>query len=365
MTGYHVVKRVLDFLSALVALVVLSPVLIVICILILLFLGAPIFFHQERVTKGERIFRLWKFRSMRNVDPERGFVSDGQRMTRFGRLLRSSSLDELPSLWNVLRGDMSLIGPRPLPIRYLPHYLDEQRRRHEVRGGLSGMAQVNGRNRVRWDDRFDLDVEYVDAVSFGLDLRILISTIAIVLRADGISQEGEVTADNFGGTLKSELLVFDQRSRTETITTWAVSSTAGHEIGCCEISVLSAESLLLRFDDCSAAAPDIEVRREVVRLLTNRSRATEADFAVCALRADSADRSVLTEVGFQEIADPEEQLKFGHTPEVDSILAVCRLWPDEAVNAAWPRLIPRDHAPAEVRRSIPAVSGFPRADAGR
>ena len=330
MNGYHFVKRVLDVLGALVTLIVVSPVLIVICVLILLFLGAPIFFHQERVTKDERVFQLWKFRSMRNPDPERGLVSDGQRMTRFGRLLRSSSLDELPSLWNVLCGDMSLIGPRPLPTRYLPHYSDQQRRRHQVRGGLSGMAQISGRNRVRWDDRFDLDVEYVDTVSFGVDLRILIRTIRIVLRADGISQDGEVTAENFGGTLKSGLVVFDQRSRTETITTWSVSSSDGHEIGCCEISVMSEQALLIRFDDCTESDPDIEIRREVVRLLTNRTRATEAEFAVCAVRADSVDRSVLTEAGFKEIADPEEQLTFGHFASADRILAVCRLWPDEA-----------------------------------
>ncbi|TSI19796.1 sugar transferase [Brevibacterium aurantiacum] len=329
MNGYHFVKRVFDVLGALVTLIVLSPVLIVVCVLILLFLGAPIFFRQERVTIGERVFQLWKFRSMLNPDPERGLVSDGQRMTRFGRLLRSSSLDELPSLWNVLCGDMSLIGPRPLPTRYLPHYSDQQRRRHQVRGGLSGMAQISGRNRVRWDDRFDLDVEYVDTVSFGLDLRILMRTISIVLRADGISQDGEVTAENFGGTLKSDLVVFDQRSRTETITTWSVSGSDGHEIGCCEISVISAQTLLIRFDDCTKADPDIEIRREVVRLLTNRARATEAEFAVCAVRADGVDRSVLTEAGFKEIADPEEQLKFGHLASADRILAGCRLWPDE------------------------------------
>lgn len=192
------------------------------------------------------------------------------------------------------------------------------------------MAQISGRNRVRWDDRFDLDVEYVDTVSFGVDLRILIRTIRIVLRADGISQDGEVTAENFGGTLKSDLVVFDQRSRTETITTWSVSSSDGHEIGCCEISVMSEQALLIRFDDCTESDPDIEIRREVVRLLTNRTRATEAEFAVCAVRADSVDRSVLTEAGFKEIADPEEQQTFGHFASADRILAVCRLWPDEA-----------------------------------
>lgn len=365
MIGYHLIKRLLDILGALVALIVLAPVCAVVGVLVLLCLGSPMFFTQERVTKGERVFRLWKFRSMLNADPERGLVSDGQRMTRFGRMLRSSSLDELPSLWNVLRGDMSLIGPRPLPTRYMPHYSDQQRRRHQVRGGLSGMAQVSGRNRVRWDDRFDLDVEYVDTVSFGLDLRILMRTVRIVLRADGISQDGEVTAENFGGTLKSDLLVFEQRTRTETITTWAVSSTAGQAIGCCEMSIMNEKALLIRFDDWTDAAPDIEIRREVVRLLINRTRATEADFAVCALFADSADRSVLTEAGFHEIVDADEQVKFGHLPAADRILAVCTLWPDATVGAGWSRLIPPGRVQAEADQGKSVLQGLPRADAGQ
>lgn len=363
MIRYPLVKRLLDIAGALLALIVLAPVIAVVGFLVLLCLGSPMFFTQERVTKGERVFRLWKFRSMLSVDAERGLVSDGERMTRFGRMLRSSSLDELPSLWNVLRGDMSLIGPRPLPTRYLPHYSDQQRRRHQVRGGLSGMAQVSGRNRVRWDDRFDLDVEYVDTLSFGLDLRIFMRTARIVLRAEGISQDGEATAENFGGTLKSDLLVFEQLARTETITTWTVSSTSGQAIGCCEISVMTAKSLLIRFDDWSEAEPDIEIRREVVRLLTNRSRATEADFAVCALVADSPDRSILTEAGFHEIADPDEQLKFGYLPAADRILAVCRLWPDESVDADWSRLDLPGRDQAELSPESSAMQGVPKADA--
>lgn len=328
MVKYHSVKRMLDILVALIALVVFSPLIVVVGVLVLLFHGSPIFFTQERVTKSERVFRLWKFRSMRSADLERGLVSDGQRITRFGRLLRSSSLDELPSLWNILCGDMSLIGPRPLPIRYLPHYSDEQRRRHQVRGGLSGLAQVSGRNRVRWDERFDLDVEYVNTVSLGLDLRIFMRTIGIVLRADGISQDGEVTAENFGGTLKSDLLVFDQLTRTESVSTWAVSSTAGEEIGCCEMSATDENAVLIRFDASSEAAENIDIRREVLRLLTNRVRATEAVFAVWALPSGSEDRAILAEAGFRELSDPDEQLRFGHNPSIDSVLTVCRLWPE-------------------------------------
>lgn len=331
MIGYHLVKRLLDILGALAALVLLAPVIAVVGVLVLLCLGSPMFFTQERVTKGERVFRLWKFRSMLNADPDRGLVSDGQRMTRFGRMLRASSLDELPSLWNVLRGDMSLIGPRPLPICYLPHYSDQQRRRHQTRGGLSGLAQVSGRNSVRWDDRFDLDVEYVDMVSFGLDLRILMRTVRIVLRADGISQDGEATAENFGGTLKSDLLVFEQRTRTETITTWAVSSTAGEEIGCGEMSATSENAVSIRFDASSEAAGNVDIRREFVRLLTNRARATEAVFAVWALPSVSEDRAILVEAGFCELSDPEEQLRLGHKPSTECVLAVCRLWPEASL----------------------------------
>ncbi|MDN6175231.1 MAG: sugar transferase [Brevibacterium sp.] len=366
MVGYHPVKRMLDILVALIALVVLSPLIVVIGVLVLLFLGSPVFFTQKRVTKDERVFRLWKFRSMRNAAPERGLVSDSQRMTRFGRLLRSSSLDELPSLWNILLGDMSLIGPRPLPIRYLPHYSDEQRRRHQVRGGLSGLAQVSGRNRVCWDDRFDLDVEYVNTVSLWLDLRILIRTVAIVFRADGISQDGEVTADNFGGTLKSDLLVFDQLTRTESVRTWAVSSTAREELGCGEISAMNEDAVLIRFDAASEAAGNIDIRREVVRLLTNRARATEAVFAVWALPSGSEDRAILAEAGFRELSGPDEPLRFGHNPSTDTALTVCRLWPEAGLGTDTARnSIPSDCRQTDIHHGLGTETRLPTAEAGR
>lgn len=329
MTGYHTVKRMLDFLGALVVLVVLLPVFIVVAILVLVFLGSPIFFTQPRVTKREKVFRLWKFRTMRNVDPARGMVSDAQRMTRFGRLLRSSSLDELPSLWNILRGEMSFIGPRPLPTRYLPHYSPQQRRRHLVRGGLSGLAQVSGRNQVRWDDRFDLDVEYVDTASLAVDLRIIFRTIGIVLCADGISQDGEVTADNFGGTLKSDLLVFEEEERTARTRRWSVSSTAGNTVGHCDISAAGDDSVMIRFDALPDVENDVEVRREVIRLLTNRARATEAAFAVCAVPPGSEDQAILTESGFRD-CDHADPSRFGHSHRTGQTFAVCTLWPEAA-----------------------------------
>jgi len=144
-------------------------------------------------------FTVLKFRTMLDVDPRRGLVTDAERLTRFGRFLRSTSLDELPSLWNVLCGDMSLVGPRPLPVRYLPRYSPEQARRHEVRPGVTGLAQARGRNSLAWDDKFAMDVSYVDSRSAALDLRILWETVVTVIRRDGISADGEATAAEFLG----------------------------------------------------------------------------------------------------------------------------------------------------------------------
>jgi lipopolysaccharide/colanic/teichoic acid biosynthesis glycosyltransferase len=173
---YDVLKRALDVCAAIVGLIVLSPVILVTTIIVRANLGSPVLFTQQRPGRGGRVFRLYKFRSMRNVDESRNWVSDEQRLTRFGRVLRSTSLDELPSLWNVLRGDMSVVGPRPLLVEYLPRYTPEQARRHEVRPGITGLAQVSGRNTVRWEDRFALDVRYVDSRSLALDARILLQT---------------------------------------------------------------------------------------------------------------------------------------------------------------------------------------------
>ena len=337
MTRYQTAKRMLDLIGASLALVVLSPVFIVVAVLVTVFLGRPIFFTQQRVTKSEKVFRLWKFRTMLNADSARGLVSDAQRLTRFGRLLRSSSLDELPSLWNIVRGEMSFIGPRPLPTHYLPHYSPQQRRRHLVRGGLSGLAQVGGRNQVRWDDRFDLDVEYVDTASLAVDLRIVLRTIRIVLCADGISQDGEATADNFGGTLKSDLLVFDDEVRTEVARTWSVRSPDGSEVGRCDISVADDDTVVIRFDAHPDAETDVEVRREVVRLVTNRARATDATFAVWALPKGSEDQAILTEAGFENFEDPAELSRYGQSPHPDQIFAVCQLWPESGHEFVAPR----------------------------
>lgn len=195
---YDVVKRALDVVASAVALVLLSPVIVVTAALVAVRLGRPVIFAQQRPGKDGRIFTLYKFRSMRAVDESRGWVTDADRLTPFGARLRATSLDELPSLWNVLKGDMSIVGPRPLLVEYLDRYTPEQARRHEVRPGITGLAQVTGRNAVTWESRFAQDLRYVERRSVGVDLRIVIRTISAVVRRDGISAEGHVTMTKFG-----------------------------------------------------------------------------------------------------------------------------------------------------------------------
>ncbi|NLO44933.1 MAG: sugar transferase [Clostridiales bacterium] len=197
---YIYFKRFFDFSLSLAALIFISPVFLLIAILVRVKLGGPVIFCQERPGKEEKIFRLYKFRTMtdeRGADGE--LLPDEARLTNFGRLLRSTSLDELPELYNILRGDMSLVGPRPLLVSYLPLYSDEQKRRHEVRPGLSGLAQVSGRNLLSWDDRFQLDVEYIDNITFVGDIKIMFLTIKNILRRDGISSETAATMEPFKG----------------------------------------------------------------------------------------------------------------------------------------------------------------------
>jgi lipopolysaccharide/colanic/teichoic acid biosynthesis glycosyltransferase len=193
-------KRALDVAVSAVALVVLWPLMTAIGILILLTLGSPVLFVQRRPGLGGRPFRLVKFRTMhREGDHAGALPTDAARLTSVGRLLRSTSLDELPELWNVLRGEMSLVGPRPLLVEYLPLYTPQQARRHEVRPGITGWAQVNGRNAISWPQRFALDVWYVDHQSVWLDLRILAMTVWRVLRREGVTAKGEATMTRFTG----------------------------------------------------------------------------------------------------------------------------------------------------------------------
>lgn len=197
------IKRVFDITVAGTALALLAPLLVPLAALIRFKLGSPVLFRQIRPGLHGEPFQMVKFRTMRDAVDEAGKpLPDAERLTRFGRLLRSTSLDELPELWNVLKGDMSLVGPRPLLMEYLPLYSAEQRRRHEVRPGITGWAQVNGRNAISWDEKFRLDVWYVDNRSFLVDLRILALTVRKVFAREGISGQGEATMSRFTGSSK-------------------------------------------------------------------------------------------------------------------------------------------------------------------
>lgn len=200
------IKTLFDTAVAGFAFVILSPVLIVIALLIRLTLGTPILFRQQRPGQHGKPFTLLKFRTMNDAADSHGhLLPDSERLTGFGRFLRSTSLDELPELFNVLRGDMSLVGPRPLLMQYLERYTPEQARRHEVRPGITGWAQIHGRNTLTWEEKFALDVWYVEHMSFRLDLKILVLTVWKVLRREGISQDGHVTMSEFTGVTAGKL----------------------------------------------------------------------------------------------------------------------------------------------------------------
>lgn len=195
------IKRSLDIIFSFTLLVILSPALLFIAMLVKINLGSPVLFKQKRPGLYGKIFSMYKFRTMNDDKDENGeLLPNNMRLTRFGRALRDSSLDELPELFNILRGDMSFIGPRPLLIEYLPLYNEQQRRRHEVRPGMSGLAQVSGRNAITWDEKFKYDIEYVEKISFLLDLKILVKTIIRVLKREGINSSELVTMEKFKGT---------------------------------------------------------------------------------------------------------------------------------------------------------------------
>lgn len=194
------IKRLLDILCALAALIVFCWLYAIVAVLVRIKLGSPVLFKQPRPGLNGRIFNLYKFRTMTDEKDENGqLLPDEVRLTKFGRILRATSLDELPEAINILKGDMSVIGPRPLLVRYLPRYNQHQARRHEVRPGLSGYAQVHGRNTVSWEEKFDLDVWYVDHVSFPLDVKIVIQSVLVALKHDGISSANSATMEEFMG----------------------------------------------------------------------------------------------------------------------------------------------------------------------
>ena len=200
------IKRVLDFLCSLIAIIVLVPILLILTILVRIKISKPIIFTQERPGKDGKIFKLYKFRTMTNEKDENGnLLPDEQRLTKFGKILRSTSLDELPELFNILKGDMSIVGPRPLLVEYLPLYNEEQKHRHDVRPGLTGLAQISGRNAITWEEKFEKDIEYVHNISFIGDIKRIIKTAIKVFKREGISQEGNATMEKFRGTMKEEL----------------------------------------------------------------------------------------------------------------------------------------------------------------
>lgn len=199
----RLVKSALDRLVAAIALLVLSPIMLIVASAIYFRMGRPILFTQPRPGKNARIFTFYKFRTMTNDRDTKGnLLSDEKRLTAFGLFLRQTSLDELPQLWNILKGDMSFVGPRPLLVRYLDRYTLEQARRHEVKPGITGLAQIKGRNAISWEEKFKLDVWYVDNWSLWLDLKILFQTAFKVLQQEGINQEGYATAEEFKGSLE-------------------------------------------------------------------------------------------------------------------------------------------------------------------
>lgn len=202
---YKYIKRFFDIFSSFLALVVLSPILLILIVVGAFVMKGNPFFTQQRPGKNEKIFKLIKFRTMTNAkDKDGNLLPDADRLTKYGEFLRNTSLDELPELINILKGDMSVIGPRPLLVEYIPRYNAHQHRRHEVRPGLSGWAQVNGRNTVSWEDKFDMDVEYVDNYNLVMDIKILFMTVFNVLKREGISSDTSATMEAFMGTPEKE-----------------------------------------------------------------------------------------------------------------------------------------------------------------
>lgn len=194
-------KRFFDFILSLIAIIMLSPVYLIVIVLVRIKLGSPVFFTQKRPGKDEKIFKMYKFRTMTNeVDENGNLLPDDKRLTKFGKLLRSTSLDELPELFNILKGDMSIVGPRPLLVRYLPLYNEYQKHRHDARLGFTGWAQCNGRNSISWEEKFDLDVYYVNHITFLLDVKIIFKTVKTVLCREGISSEASATMEEFRGS---------------------------------------------------------------------------------------------------------------------------------------------------------------------
>lgn len=192
------IKRLLDIILSLIAIIITFPIFLIVGVLVLIFLGKPAIFRQERPGKDEKIFTLYKFRTMSNKkDKDGNLLPDELRLTKFGKFLRKTSLDEFPEFINILKGDMSFVGPRPLLVQYLEYYTEEERKRHNVRPGLTGLAQVNGRNLLSWEEKFKMDIEYINNVTFINDIKIILKTIKVVFIREGINQNNNVTMEKF------------------------------------------------------------------------------------------------------------------------------------------------------------------------
>lgn len=199
------IKRPLDFTLSLISIILLSPLLLIVAILVRIKLGKPVIFKQQRPGKNEKIFTLYKFRTMTDKKDENGnLLPDEQRLTKFGKALRNTSLDELPELCNILKGDMAIVGPRPLLVEYLSLYNEEQRHRHDVNPGLTGLAQISGRNAIEWEEKFEEDIEYVNNITFIQDTKIILKTFVKVFKKEGINQEGNATMRKFEGAKKEK-----------------------------------------------------------------------------------------------------------------------------------------------------------------
>lgn len=197
------IKRILDFILSLLALIILSPLMLILYILVIIKLGKPAIFKQQRPGKDEKIFTLYKFRTMTNEKDENGnLLPDEKRLTKFGKFLRSTSLDELPELVNIIKGDMAIVGPRPLLVEYLSYYNEEEKRRHDVRPGLTGLAQVNGRNMITWEEKFKLDIQYIKHITIINDMKIILKTLTKVFKREDISQENNATMEKFKRNIK-------------------------------------------------------------------------------------------------------------------------------------------------------------------
>jgi sugar transferase EpsL len=208
----HFIKRLFDLISSAAGLIAINPLLVVLAVLVRLKLGSPILFRQQRPGLGGKAFVIYKFRTMTDQrDASGNLLPDSQRLPAFGRFLRNTSFDELPELLNVLKGDMSIVGPRPLMMKYLGRYSPEQARRHEVKPGITGWAQINGRNAISWEDKFKLDVWYVDNRTFWLDVKIILKSIWMVIAREGITQQGRATMDEFMGTPQNDAVERPQR----------------------------------------------------------------------------------------------------------------------------------------------------------